>query len=120
GCSSSNEPQAVASKPSWLNEQLVGSARMTASGNTNEQRELALQRAIAELLMLKGEAKGESVAQIEKGLKQSNSKEHYYTNYKSNTSLSIEYKNRPYSVKIKDIFEDTKTGEIFIRVEEID
>lgn len=119
GCSNPDIPQETTSKPSWLLGQLVGSARITASGNISEQRQLALQRAIAELLMLKGEVKGETLAVIKKNLKQSNSSGSHYTNYKSNTSLSIEYKNRPYNIKITDIYEDPKTGEIFIKIEEI-
>lgn len=120
GCATSS-PQTIQSptKPTWLYDQLVGSAKITASGDKNEQRRVALERAIAELLMLKGEAKGESIAQVQKNLKQSNTQDSHYTNYKSDTQIAIEYKSRPYSVKIVEIYEDPRSEEIFIKIEEL-
>lgn len=104
--------------PAWTDESYVGSSRITASGSGSDQRRIAMERAIAELLMSKGRAQGDSVVAVEKALRTSGSKESYSKNFTENGTMRIEYEAIEYDIRIKRIWRDPCTRELYVQVEE--
>lgn len=104
--------------PAWTDESFVGSSRITASGSGSDQRRIALERAIAELLMSKGRAEGDSVVAVEKALRSSGSQESYTKNFTENGTMRIAYEAIDYDIRIKRIWRDPCTRELYVQVEE--
>jgi len=124
GCSGTAEPAPEQTcrqqhpLPAWTDESFVGSSRITASGSKSDQRRIALERAMAELLMSKGRAEGDSVVAVEKALHSSGSEESYTKNFTENGTMRIEYRAVDYSICIKRIWRDPCTRELYVQVEE--
>lgn len=105
-------------KPTWLSDEYVGISRITASSSKTEQKQIALQRAIAILLMTKGNSKGSSIVSVQRELKTLNQKELYAKRFKENSSIKINFKDINYDIKIVNIWEDPCSKEIYVKIEE--
>jgi len=105
-------------RPGWIDDAYVGVARMTASGNRNDQKRIALERAIADLLMTKGVARGESVMSVQKDLSVHNDRERFRKHFNVNTEMNIVYRQMKYDIRITDIWRDPCTDELYVRIEE--
>lgn len=105
-------------KPKWLNDEYVGISRITASSSKTEQKQIAIKRAIATLLMTKGNSKGNSIVSMQRELTTSNKDEFFAKRFKENSSIKINFKNINYDIKISDIWEDPCTKEIYVNIKE--
>ncbi len=105
-------------EPAWIYDSYVGVARMTASGSKNDQKRIALERAIADLLMTKGVARGESVMNVQKALSVHNDNEEFNKHFNVDTEMNIVYKELQYDIKVTDIWRDPCTDELYVKIEE--
>jgi len=105
-------------KPSWLNDQYVGISRITASGNKSEQKQIALKRAIATLLMTKGRSQGSSVVSVQKELASKNQNEFYTKRFKENGVVKITFKDIDYDINIVSMWEDPCSKEIYVKIDD--
>ena len=105
-------------KPKWLSDEYVGVSRITASSDKTEQKKIAIQRAIATLLMTKGTSKGDSTISVQREVKTANQQELYTKSFKENSSIQVKFKDIDYDVKITNIWEDPCTKEIYIKIKE--
>ncbi len=104
--------------PEWINDSLVGVSRVTASGNRNDQRKIALQRAIVDLLMTKGSVAGNSVISMEKNLYIKNKDETLHKHFQENSTMNVSYKQVHYDIKVTDIWRDPCSKELYVKIEE--
>ena len=126
GCSgNAPEPKAAGTgrcadiqEPGWIYDPYVGVARMTASGNRNDQKRIALERAIADLLMTKGVARGTSVMNATKDLSVHNDKERFVKHFNADTEMKIVYKQIAYDIRVTDIWRNPCTDELYVKIEE--
>ncbi len=105
-------------EPAWIYDPYVGVARMTASGNRNDQKRIALERAIADLLMTKGVARGESVMNVQKALSVDNDKEKFRKRFNVDSEMKVVYKRLEYDIRITDIWHNPCTDELYVKIEE--
>ena len=105
-------------EPGWIYDPYVGVARMTASGNRNDQKRIALERAIADLLMTKGVARGESVMNVQKALSVDNDKEKFRKRFNVDSEMKVVYKQLEYDIRIADIWHNPCTDELYVKIEE--
>jgi len=123
GCSETQPAPAVRScrdvqPPSWINDSLVGVSRVTASGNRNDQRKIALQRAIADLLITKGTVTGSSIISLEKNLSVVNKDETLRKHFEENSVMNVTYERTSYDIKVTNIWRDPCTKELYVKIEE--
>ncbi len=124
GCSSTTQENTYINPckkiltPSWLNDEFVGVSRITASSNKTLQKQIAFKRAIAFLLMSKGNSQGSSFISIQRELNSINEKEIYSKRFKENSSMKIIFKDIKYDVKITNMWQDPCTKEIHIKIKE--
>jgi hypothetical protein len=104
--------------PKWINDPFVGVSRITASGNKNDQRKIALQRAIVDLLMTKGNASGSSIVSMEKNLVVENKDERLQKHFQENSEMSVTYEKLHYNIRVTDIWRDPCTKELYVKIEE--
>ena len=105
-------------KPSWINDSFVGVARITASGNKTEQKQIAIKRAIAILLITKGTSQGNSNIFVQKELSKRNNIENFYKYFSQNSTIRINFKNINYNIKVTNIWQDPYTKELYVKIEE--
>ncbi len=124
GCSNKTEQKASAQTcpgvqpPDWVNDSFVGISRVTASGNRSDQRKIALQRAIVDLLMTKGNVTGSAVISMEKNLSVKNEDEILRKHFQENSVMNVTYKAMKYDIKVTDIWRDPCTKELYVKIEE--
>ena len=104
--------------PGWIDDSYVGVSRITASGNRSDQRKIALQRAIVDLLMTKGNVTGSSVISMEKNLTVKNEDETLRKHFQENSVMNVTYKALQYDIKVTDIWRDPCTKELYVKIEE--
>ena len=104
--------------PKWVDDEFVGVSRITASSSRTEQKQIAFQRAIALLVMTKGNSQGSSLVSLSRELNSVNQKEMYSKNFKENSSMKITFKDINYDVKITNMWQDPCTKEIYINIKE--
>ncbi len=107
-----------AEPPKWIYDAYVGVSRMTASGSMNDQKRIALERAIADLLMTKGVAQGESVMNVQKNLSVHNNNETFQKHFNVDSEMNIVYKKIQYDIKVTDIWRNPCTEELYVKIEE--
>jgi len=107
-----------AKKPSWVYDDFVGISKITASGNKSEQKEIALKRAIALMLLTKGRADGSSEIYIKREWKRYNENELYIKKFKESGLIKIDLIDRNFDVKITNMWEDPCTNELYLKIEE--
>ena len=119
GCSSKDETlPCSAAKPTWINDTFVGMSRITASGNKSEQKIIALQRAIAPLLMSKGVASGSAILSAKKALHVEHQDEILTKNFNEDIDMKVTFESLSYDIKVTDIYEDPCTKFLYIKIEE--
>lgn len=104
--------------PVWVNDPYVGVSRITASGLKSDQRKIALQRAIGEMLMHKGSATGSSEIAIEKEHILADDSETLHKRLTQRTDMIITHEKRRYSVNVTDIWRDPCTQELYVKIKE--
>ena len=104
--------------PDWIDDSYVGISRITASGNKNDQKKIALQRAIADLLMTKGSATGHSTIALDKNLFVTNEDETLRKRFTQNSVMNVSYEKLHYSIKVTDIWRNPCTKELYVKIEE--
>ena len=104
--------------PDWLDDEFVGVSRITASSNKTLQKKIAFKRAIALLVMSKGNSQGSSFISVQRELNSVNQKEIYTKIFKENSSMKVIFKDINYDVKITNIWKDPCTKEIHIKIKE--
>ena len=122
GCSDTQPKPSVkacsADAPEWVYDSFVGSSRITASGNRSDQRKIALQRAIAELLITKGSVSGSSVIAMEKNLSVRNEDEILRKHFDENSVMSVTYEEMHYDIKVTDLWRNPCTDELYVKIKE--
>jgi len=123
GCSETQPAPAAHScrdvqPPGWINDSLVGVSRVTASGNKNDQRKIALQRAIADLLITKGTVTGSSIISLEKNLSVVNKDETLRKHFEENSVMNVTYERMSYDIRVTNIWRDPCTKELYVKIEE--
>lgn len=118
GCGADKQPSATIQAPGWTRGPYVGIARKTASGSKNEQRMLALQRAIAELLISSGEATGQSVVSVAQSLQIQDTTESYTDDYQQHATIKATFKNKTYDIEQVNWWENSRTGEYYVQIKE--
>ena len=123
GCSQTQPVQVSQScrdfqPPKWVNDPLVGVSRVTASGNRNDQRKIALQRVIADLLITKGTVTGSSVISMEKNFTVTNKDETLRKRFDENSVMNVTYEQMHYDIKVTAIWRDPCTKELYVKIEE--
>ncbi len=104
--------------PKWTKNDFVGVSRITASSSKSEQKQIALQRAIALLVMTKGHSEGDSFISLQKELKSFNKKELYLKSFKENSSIKLMFRKMEYNIKIENMWQDECTKEIYVSIKE--
>jgi len=104
--------------PAWIDDSLVGISRVTASGNRNDQKKIALQRAIADLLITKGTVTGSSVISLEKNLSVVNKNETLRKHFEENSVMNVTYERTSYDIRVTNIWRDPCTKELYVKIEE--
>jgi len=124
GCSSTTQentyinPCKKVTAPSWLDDEFVGVSRITASSSKTLQKQIAFKRAIAFLVMSKGNAQGSSLISVQRELNSVNQNEIYAKSFKQQSSMKVRFKDINYDVKITNIWKDPCTKEIHIKIKE--
>ena len=123
GCSDTQPEPSVhrcpgVQSPGWIDDSFVGISRVTASGNRNDQRKIALQRAIVDLLMTKGNVTGSAVISMEKNLSVKNEDETLRKRFQENSVMNVTYEAMQYDIKVTDIWRDPCTKELYVKIEE--
>lgn len=122
GCASQPQPGSNSNikkpVPSWVYEPNVGVARQSASGSFNAQRMLAIQRAIAEMLISSGQASGESVVSLSESLKISEGKESYNDDYDQKATIRTTFKDKTYEVEQINSWLDPYTKKYYVQIKE--
>lgn len=120
GCGKKVQSSQYIEKPDWIVAgQFVGHARKTASGNIGQQKELAINRALGSLLMSQGVVKGKGVVSSKMTNVVSGKKDSLVelTDIKHNGE--IVYKQRSFNIRLKNIWEHPRTGELYVQIEEV-
>lgn len=108
----------INSKPLWTNDAYVGSARISASGRSSDQKIIALKRAISVYLITKGSGSGEAEVNAEKIAIKNGSIENISKHFSQNYKVKFSFKNQNYNLKISNIWQDPITKELFVKVKE--
>lgn len=119
GCAEKQPKTSIREQPpSWIMSANVGSARKTASGSFNEQRMLALQRAIAEMLISSGEASGQSVVSVAQSLKIKNNEENYSDDFDQQATVTTTFNNKTYEIETVKWWMDRYKGILYVKIKE--
>lgn len=106
--------------PDWVMRGAnVGYAKPVASGNYSEQTRLAMERAIGVLLTRSGMLSGKALVGVEMTHSDNGNDETYNATYSVRSEQSIETEKRHFEIKMKEMWRNPRTNELFVQIEEV-
>lgn len=117
GCSShQDQVRQQVVKPEWITEKNVGCSMLPASGLMGDQKKLAVEHAIVNLMVQNGDISGTSKVMMDRSHEQDNTKDKYSIRFLQNGIYNVSYAKQPFEIEIINNWFDPYNGQYYVQI----